>query len=553
MSLPPIVQVTTHRVPVQGNNAAIVPPIVSSPAQPQAQSVQAQSAQAQSAQAPQASQSESGGGLLAKFARFTRSKTKPNPANSDVAVEAQPVAVEAQQASLVSEVVDLSVNNVAQATAIQTPDLNSHRVARAYHPLQPIAPAPAAAQGSGSRSVLSAPVAGSGTRGFASPTPPTISGTLVTPQSDGTGVPIVQESPTFFDAEQPLDQSVVGPSVVGGCQGCNDGSCGSCQHGGGCNDGLGAPSCNDGLGGPSCDYGAFGSVSAARRYGYFEFLYLSREDGDINNSNFNPLGDFDGEAGWRVTLGQRDDRLSGREITYFGTSPIEATSSSTDPAGGLNALFAPVGGLDTGDLSSFFGATAQDQFKDTVIHSVEANRVRWGWDVLKTFVGFRYLYFADDFIQNSTAPAFDPLTGAFGDESGLFRIDTNNHLVGGQIGTELFYDVGYRFSVSAAGKFGTYVNFNKVDFFLENDDQTLLDTEETNVTISTTWEFSVFAHYQIRPTARFRVGYNALFIGNLATTSDNFTPFVSPFTGFAGNDSDDAFVQGISLGLEIYR
>jgi hypothetical protein len=44
-----------------------------------------------------------------------------------------------------------------------------------------------------------------------------------------------------------------------------------------------------------------------------------------------------------------------------------------------------------------------------------------------------------------------------------------------------------------------------------------------------------------------------MFLGRVATVSDNFSPFVSPFTGFNASDEDDAFLHGFSFGLEIYR
>jgi hypothetical protein len=245
----------------------------------------------------------------------------------------------------------------------------------------------------------------------------------------------------------------------------------------------------------------------------------------------------------------------GREISYFGTSNIEATQTVTDDRLRLNALFTAGGGLVGGDLSSFFGAETHTQFKDSTLHSIESNRVRWGWDVLKSFVGWRYIYFADDYSLTSTAPRRDvfnnPIPGT--SETGQFRIDTNNHLIGGHIGAELFYDIGYRFSISGVSKFGVFANLNKVDFFLENDGFEIIDSEDNSATLSTSYELQLMAHYQLRQTSRLRFGYNAMFLGDVATVSDNFSGFVSPFTGFGATDSDDAFFQGVSFGLEIYR
>jgi len=417
---------------------------------------------------------------------------------------------------------------------------------------------PVRAQGSGSRAAAPAiqiqpPAAASGLSAAPFQSAPVISGSLVTqsPESVLTPFSPTVAAPNYFDSAPILDP-VPTTSVVSGCGDCGSSS-GGCDGGcaGGC-DSCGPGGCYN----PNqinCDYGTYGSVSSARRYAYLEFLYLTREDGDISNSNFNPLGEFDFDPGWRVTLGQRSDMTSGREISYFGTAGIEASQVTNNAENRLNALFIPDGqGLITSDLSAFFNASQHIQFKETSLHSLEFNRVRWGWDVLKSFVGWRYVYLDDQYQLNSTAPTFDGL-GNLTTESGEFRIDTVNHLLGAHIGAELFYDIGYRFSLSGVSKFGVYANINQVDNFLQNDGTTILDTENDNATISTTYELQLLAHYQIRQTARLRLGYNGIFLGNVATTEDNFSPFVSPFTGFSGSDDDDAFIHGFTFGLEIYR
>jgi hypothetical protein len=437
-----------------------------------------------------------------------------------------------------------------------------NKVARAFSP----AKIPVRTQGSSTRnplpaiqipapsSIVSPPAVTSVLQngGSMMPSAPVISGSLVTqgsmPSVMSSPEPMVA-SPNYFDAA-PVYDSVPMPSVIAsGCSDCG-GAAGGCD--GGC-DSCGTGGCYD----PkqiNCDYGTFGSVSAARRYAYLEFLYLTREDGDITNSNFNPLGEFDFGPGWRITLGQRPDMTQGREFSYFGTAGIEASQTTNDSRNRLDALFSPLGGLVDDDLSAFNDAFRHVQSKETDLHSLEINRVRWGWDVLKSFVGWRYIYMADEYELQSTAFRRDAFGSFLSDsESGRYRMDTINHLLGAHIGAELFYDIGYRFSLSGMSKYGLYANINKVDNFFENDGTVLLNTENNGANLSSTWEVHLMAHYQIRQTARVRFGYNGMFLGNVATVSDNFTPFVSPFTGFSGSSDDDAFVHGLTLGLEIYR
>ena len=378
------------------------------------------------------------------------------------------------------------------------------------------------------------------------PSAPVISGSLVGSNelpADYGASPVI--SPNYFEATPTYDVPI--DSVVDG-GGCASGNCGNCSS---CN------SCGDGSVNPNqvnCDYGTYGSVSSARRYAFLDFLYLTRDDGNITNSNFNPLGDFDFSPGWRFTIGSRPDMTQGRELSYFGTAGIDETSSFTDSQNRLDPLFSAAGGIVTTDLSAFFDANQHIQSKETNLHSIEINRVRWGWDVLKSFVGFRYVYLDDEYQLESTAFERDAFGGFLPTtEQGRYRIETVNHLLGAQIGAELFYDIGYRFSLSGVSKYGLYANINKVDNFLQNDESVLLDTEDNSATISSTWEINLLAHYQIRQTARLRFGYTGLYLSDVATVSDNFSAFVSPFTGFEGSDSDDAFIHGFNFGLEIFR
>ena len=426
---------------------------------------------------------------------------------------------------------------------------------------RPFSPAkmPIRTQGSGTRSlpapaiqipsnsVLTTPAFSPGSSTRSLPSAPVISGSLVNPevpQSFNDYQPTIA-SPDYFNA--PIDNG-----AVGGCSQCG----GSCNNANGTCNLNGNPDINPDR--VNCDYGTYGSVSAARRYAYGEFLYLTRDDGDIIASNFDPLGDFDFNSGSRFTIGTRPDMTQGTELSYFGTfDGIEEGSEFTDDQSRIDALLTTNGGLiSNADLSSFFDASSQTQFKETDIQSIEFNKVRWGWDVLKSFVGIRYVYFEDNYALNSTSSFNRDAAGvlfAVPTETGLFRLDTKNNLFGGHIGAELFYDIGYRFSFSAVSKYGAYVNFNEVENFANNNGDIISDTEETSTNISSTYELQVLAHYQLRQTARLRVGYTGFYASGLATVSDNFNGVVGPFSGFNASDEDDAFIQGFSFGLEIYR
>ena len=390
------------------------------------------------------------------------------------------------------------------------------------------------------------------------------SGTRIEPAT-GSGT---RNAPTYFDPSVQQMPAHSNPAV-GGCSTCgsNGGSCG-CSGAGGCN-GTGVSACNSCDGNNCFDQAAVdamfntsGSNAYARRYLITEALYLGRSDGDIFNSNRGSLSDFDFEAGARITVGRREDSTSGREFQYTGTDKIGQTIDSFDAGGNIQSLFVPTGGLDFFDTASFFNATEQSQSKETYFHSLEFNKVKWGWDVIKSYVGLRYIYLDDEYTLFSQSRQFSVAGGDAFDldaQSGRFQIGTTNNLIGPHIGGELYYDVGYRVSLSGFSRLGAYVNFSELNETLDNDGVRQIDTEDTNVTVSYSYEIGLNAKYRLTRQSQFRLGYNLYFWDRLATVSDNIVNngggiAVGPsLFGDGTSDSDSVFFNGVSFGFEFYR
>lgn len=324
--------------------------------------------------------------------------------------------------------------------------------------------------------------------------------------------------------------------VSGSCSTCNTGAVSGCQS-------CGQGGCYD-PNSVSSQFNSCGSCAGARRYFMAEALYFDRYDGDISNSNFGSLGNFDWNAGWRFTLGRRTDSTRGTELSYMGTLPMDQTLTRSSAGGIINARFLPFDGFSAAQTGSFFDATQQEESKQTSFHSLEFNRVKWGWDVLKTYVGLRYIHVDDSYTMFS-----QNLTG----DRGVFQLETMNHLIGPHIGAELFYDIGYRLSFSLVSKAGVYANFNETDTTLVNNGVQHLNNQSTGGTLSTSYELGLIGHYRLNRQARFRFGYNFLFLGEVASVSDNFPTVLTPATVSNSSDSDDMLFHGLSFGFEVYR
>lgn len=354
-------------------------------------------------------------------------------------------------------------------------------------------------------------------------------------------------TPTYFNTLPGATPMIT--SAVEDCLGCSGSGCPECGVAGaatadyaGCQS-CGSSGCFD-SGTVASQFGNSGSVSSARKYFILDAIYLDRYDGTIAISNFGGLNNFEDDLfGARLTIGRRQDAANGDELSYFGSANLSESAFHTDPSGRISIGFPSTGAFAI-ETTAFRNAVEQSQNKSTMFQSIEYNRNDWGWDVVRTFMGLRYIYIQDEYQISSRN-----LLG----ETGDFELSTQNNLLGGHLGYELFYDVGHRLSWSTIGKFGVYANPNRVKTKLNNAGAQFLDLKDTNTAFSGTIEMGLNGHYKLGKRSRLRFGYNAFWLGEVASVADNIPVTINPTTGSDTSDSDDMFFHGLSLGLEIFR
>ncbi len=343
-----------------------------------------------------------------------------------------------------------------------------------------------------------------------------------------------------------------------GCTSCGGAGCPDCGIGG--TPGITTSSCQN-CGANGCfdpnlvasQFADSGSVAYARRYLIAEGLYMTRRDGVISNSNFGSLADFDWAGGLRLTLGNRRDSIRGNEITYFGTDEITQGMTNFDvPQGRIDARFNAGGGFLPAEISSFKNAYEQSEFKQTELHSLEFNKVEWGWDVVKTYAGLRYLYIEDDYMMSSTSNrdfAGNPIPV----ENGLFEVYVKNNLIGPNFGTEIYYDVGSRLSATFVARGGLYWSLNQVRTKLNNAGTQFLDVEDNNSTIGGTIELGFNGRFKVARRANLRFGYNALWVNRVAEAANNVPTVITPTIGSQTSDTNAMQFHGANIGFEIFR
>ncbi len=287
-----------------------------------------------------------------------------------------------------------------------------------------------------------------------------------------------------------------------------------------------------------------GYISNANRYLQLDALYWTRGDGGIVGTNFGGPGDYPYNWGWRATMGWRTDAINGYEATYFGFLPFDRTVNQTSAAAAIDARFLPADGFGATQTSAFYNSIATTQQLQTRFHSAELSRVRFGWDVVKTSMGMRYMWLDDQYQLSSLNNVGD---------TGTFSMKANNHLIGPDVGLELLYDVGRRISFSGKVKGGAYVDIYQLQTRLTNNGTQFLGNENNSTNLAASMELGANAYYRLGPNTRLRGGYDALWLYNVMSVSENFPAYVTPVTGFNPDDSRNVNLHGASFGIEFYR
>ena len=286
-----------------------------------------------------------------------------------------------------------------------------------------------------------------------------------------------------------------------------------------------------------------GYICGSRNYFQADALYWRRSDGGIIGSNFGGPDDAEWEIGWRGTIGWRQDEILGYEASYFGFQPMKEVVNHNSAGGAIDALFFPRNGLTTTNLDSFFDANQTQQAMQTRFHSLEFSRVRFGWDVLKTSLGMRYIWLDDEYSYFSRSGA----------DVGLFRMKANNNLLGPTVGLELLYDVGRRISYSARAKGGAYLDFTRLDTSLVDGANQFIQNRNNQTDLAASLELGANAYLKLTQNVRLRGGYDALWLYNVMSVAENYPVFMTPLTGRNPDDARRVDLHGVSFGIEFFR
>ncbi len=273
-----------------------------------------------------------------------------------------------------------------------------------------------------------------------------------------------------------------------------------------------------------------------------EALWLSREKDDyfsLSRNTFMP--DFDFELGGRLTIGRLLNCVDAWEVVYAGPFDWQRQANVIGTAN-LQSQFFPSGGYTAAAVSAFNNADQHVQAHRAQMNSFEFNRRWWTWDVVSTMIGVRYVDYEEDYLflsQNSTVG------------NGLFTQGLDNQMIGAQVGADILYPVGLRTHVGFKGKAGAYANIENSRTLLQNAGTTIINAGDNNTDLAGLFEIGAFVNYQIVPSIRLTAGYEFWYAPGIAVIPDQSPTQINPSTGTFVSNSDELFLQGGSVGLQI--
>jgi hypothetical protein len=271
-------------------------------------------------------------------------------------------------------------------------------------------------------------------------------------------------------------------------------------------------------------------------YARAEILYVQRRTEDhisLTDNDLNGLDRMDFTPGARIAFGRIGDCLDGFEVVYTGG--FEWTERSRITGTNLNPKFKS----DEFDISSFRNAEVHTQEYRSDFHSAELNRKWWGWDVISTTVGIRYMYVGDKY-------RFDSSSAQNG--IGSLKMAMDNHYIGPQLGLDLYKPIG-RWTTEMRSKAGVFLNYIDFDYSLVNDGVSQFNVGSEKGQLGFEAEIGFYAQYQLLPRLSIQAGYELWYLYGVATATSQDRSRIWANDG--AYSKDDIFYHGGSIGVEM--
>ena len=234
----------------------------------------------------------------------------------------------------------------------------------------------------------------------------------------------------------------------------------------------------------------------------------------------------------RYTFSRLLDSMERIEFKFTGPFHWDRESSAIGPVDS---------NLPASHQATFNGADRHQQSHRIRFSSYELNRCWTGDELSKIFGGLRFLDHEERF----------RLESAKGLTRGDFRLETDNFMVGGQIGLNLFRPVSQRLTAGFGTAIGLFGNFASGSLNAMDGATTLADTRESKLRINTLFEWSGRMNYRVSQNIDATCGYEWWYFPALATVANQHLSDSAQGPQFSLRTGDDQLFRGWTAGLSM--
>jgi hypothetical protein len=249
------------------------------------------------------------------------------------------------------------------------------------------------------------------------------------------------------------------------------------------------------------------------------------------------LGDFDFEAGARVTIGSVPDCVHGYEVSFTGRFDWDRGFEIRDPLGRLGSRLTASGPVTADNLSAFQNATDQILRYRARYWNLDLNSTSVGWEIAKLSYGLRYLEYDErlSFLSQN----IDGVRGSL-----LSQVE--NRLIGPQIGADLLYPICANGYADFRSRAGGFINFAEQRFLVFNDGSTVAAAFQNRERIAGVFEIGGGLRYHLGEMLSIRAGVEFWYMTQIGSAPRQFKNVVGVSRDLSLKD--DILMGGISLG-----
>jgi hypothetical protein len=276
---------------------------------------------------------------------------------------------------------------------------------------------------------------------------------------------------------------------------------------------------------------------------------------------------FDFEGGVRITAGYQADGGFGGDVSFMA---LERSSNSQT----INAT--ATDGLVGNIFSPFFSENQPPSINNFVLpfdaatsYQIEASSRLYGGEInahytmpttvgsITLLAGFRYIHLTDNFsltANGASSPNLETAQPAIG----TYDVNCTNNLFGVQVGSEFDANLVPGLRLGLNTKLGFFDNFTRQSQQISNGTFVTSGAPFSGIAgsgevdrFACVLEFGVFLHWWVIPNVGLSVGYQGMFLTDLALAPKQLSFSFNPAAHNIVDTSGEVFYHGASAGIEI--